>query len=95
MAAEIRSSPKEIENGWEFEVEIEENGSKTNHKVTVNRDFYQKITQGKIPPETLVKKSFEFLLEREPAESILSEFNLEQISAYFPEYEGEITSKLF
>ena len=34
----------------------------------------------------LIKKSFEFLLERESNESILREFNLETIETYFPEY---------
>ena len=92
--AEIEVKGRKTENGWEFEVEVKEGNTKTRHKVRVNRSFYQKITQAKTPPETLVKKSFEFLLEREPAESILPEFNLEQISGYFPEYQEEIVSKL-
>jgi hypothetical protein len=36
--------------------------------------------------ELLVEKSFEFLLEREPKESILSEFGIMVIAKYFPEY---------
>ena len=38
----------------------------------------------------LIKKSFEFLLERESKESILSSFDLPVISRYFPEYERVI-----
>ena len=38
----------------------------------------------------LIKKSFEFLLERESKESILRKFNLKVINQYFPEYEQEI-----
>jgi hypothetical protein len=37
-----------------------------------------------------VKRSFQFLLEREPKESILAEFDLRVIGRYFEEYESEI-----
>jgi hypothetical protein len=39
-----------------------------------------------------VKRSFEFLLEREPNTSILPEFDLSVIQRYFPEYERTIRS---
>ena len=52
--------------------------------------YYNKLTQGRITEEELIKKSFEFLLKREPKESILSRFYLKVISRYFPEYENEI-----
>jgi hypothetical protein len=41
-----------------------------------------------------VRRSFEFLLEREPKESILARFDLSVISRYFPEYEDEIKRRL-
>lgn len=37
--------------------------------------------------EDLVRRSFEFLLEREPPESILGSFDLSVIGRYFPEYD--------
>ena len=58
--------------------------------VELENDYWQKLTQGKIEPEALVRKSFEFLLAREPKESILRSFNLKEINTYFPEYEEEI-----
>jgi hypothetical protein len=36
--------------------------------------------------EELLEASFEFLLEREPASSILARFALPVIERYFPEY---------
>ena len=36
--------------------------------------------------EDLVRRSFEFLLEREPPQSILRKFGLADIERYFPEY---------
>ena len=44
--------------------------------------------------EPLLHHSFEFLLEREPKESILRRFDLPLIGHYFPEYEREIRSRL-
>ena len=37
--------------------------------------------------EELVTRSFDFLLEREPASSILKSFELSVIGRYFPEYD--------
>ena len=75
-----------------YRVEVIEEDSKTTHKVELNRDDYQNFTDGKIPPEELVQCSFEYLLDREPKESILSSFNVSVISHYFPEYAREIIS---
>jgi len=77
-------------NGQQFLVTIEERGSTTEHTVTLDDGYYQNLTDGKITREELIKKSFEFLLEREFKESILSEFNLRVIRNYFPEFEEEL-----
>jgi hypothetical protein len=77
-------------NGDEFEVTVEEGGSSTSHTVTVDDDYHRKLTGGEISKEELVRRSFEFLLEREPKESILSRFNLKVITRYFPSYGTEI-----
>jgi hypothetical protein len=42
-------------------------------------------------PEDLVRRSFTFLLDREPKEFILGRFDLPLIGRYFPEFEREIT----
>jgi hypothetical protein len=73
-----------------FKVEVKEGDSKTEHLVEVSLDYYNLLGEGKITIEELVEKSFRFLLERETKESILTKFNLKQISYYFPEYEKNI-----
>ena len=75
-----------------YRVEVIEEDSKTTHKVELNRKDYQNFTDGKNAPEELVQCSFEYLLDREPKESILSSFNVSVISHYFPEYAREIIS---
>ena len=72
-----------------YEVTVRE-ATTTTHMVTVSQDYYQKLTGGKITPETLIEKSFEFLLERESNTMILSRFDLPVIGDYFPEYENTI-----
>lgn len=68
--------------------------STTVHVVKLGHDDYQRLTAGKVTPEKLIEKSFEFLLERESNTSILSRFELPVIGRYFPEYEKTIV-KLF
>lgn len=75
-------------------VTVTEGGNSTTHRITVDKTDYQRLTDGKVPPERLVEASFEFLLEREPKESILRSFNLMTIQNYFPEYESQIGNRL-
>ena len=75
-----------------FEVEIVEETS-TKHTVTVKDEDHLRLTNNKISKEELIKKSFEFLLKREPKESIFSSFDITVISKYFPEYEKEISQR--
>ncbi len=73
-----------------FCVTVGEGNSQSTHRVTVTADDYEKLTGGKVSIEGLIRQSFEFLLEREPKESILKEFELPLIGRYFPEYETSI-----
>lgn len=73
-------------DGWEFAVRIGE----TDFRVTLKKQYWQKLTSEKIPPEDLVKRSFQFLLNREPEESILRSFDLSVIKSYFSDYEQQI-----
>jgi hypothetical protein len=81
-------------NGEKFEVTVSEQNSSTIHTVTLEDDYYQALTDGKITEEDFVKKCFEFLLEREGKESILSSFNVKVIKSYFPEFEQQIKGKI-
>jgi len=80
-------------DGTTFEV-IVEAGTTTTHNVTLKQSYYEKLTQKRVTPEVLVKKSFEFLLARESNTSILRSFDLPVIGQYFPEYESVIKGML-
>ena len=79
---------------YEVVVEGAETVSETRHRVKLRPEYYQKLCGGTITHEWLIIQSFKFLLEREPNTSILSEFDLEDINRYFPEFEEALTAKL-
>ena len=54
--------------------------------------IHQYLTGGEVSKTQLLKKSFEFLLEREPNTSILTNFEIQLISNYFSDYENYISS---
>ena len=78
----------------EFDVRLHERGGDTSHRVTVPEDLIEELQLPEDDLETVVRESFEFLLEREPASSIMSEFSLDVISGYFPEYPQELSRRL-
>ena len=76
-----------------FAVSIE-SSINSNHIVTLNDDIHNEMTKGYKSKEELIFFSFKFLLKRENNTSILSNFNLEIIQNYFPEYKNEIQNWL-
>ena len=76
-----------------YRVTVEEQGSRSVHDVTATADDVERYAPG-VAPERVVEASFEFLLEREPKEAILSQFALPVIERYFPEYPHRIREKL-
>jgi hypothetical protein len=80
------------ENRWL--VRVREGATSTEHEVTVTPDHLIRYAGPGMSPERLLEVSFEFLLEREPKESILSTFDLSVIERYFPEYLRKIRATL-
>jgi hypothetical protein len=78
----------------EFRVRVIEGASESTHRVTLRPGDYNRLAAGKIEPKELVRRSFEFLLENESKESILSRFDLSVIGRYFPQFEREIKRRL-
>ncbi|MGH9355173.1 MAG: hypothetical protein ACRD10_03500 [Terriglobia bacterium] len=76
-----------------FRITVTEGGGQSSHVVTLKPEYHRKLTAGKISAEELVRRSFEFLLEREPKDSILANFDLPVIGRYFPEYETEMRKR--
>jgi hypothetical protein len=78
-------------NPLEFEVIVRVGGhGETRHHVTMARDICDRLTMGTRKPERCIEAAFQFLLDREPQESILQRFDITVISLYFPEFEREL-----
>jgi hypothetical protein len=85
MAVEVRCL--EEGKGYRCLVTVLEGGSSTRHTVKVSESEFDRWARGR-SAEQLVRDSFDFLLKREPKESILRDFDLSLIKRYFPEYDG-------
>jgi len=80
--AEIEVRPLSAET---FEVVIDEGGSSSTHLVTATKKHVELLCAD-CEPEHIVAASMQFLLDREPKESIMSQFDLDVIATYFPDY---------
>ena len=78
----------------EYGVEVEEGNEVTGHKVRLNPTFLDDLLLSGVDGEQIVRQTIDFLLEREPATSILPEFSLEDVSRYFPEFPEELQRRL-
>jgi hypothetical protein len=81
--------------GWACEVRLSDAGRVVGrHDVRVSRAELASLAPGAPEPVELVRRSFEFLLERESPASILRSFDLSTIARYFPDYPMEIARRL-
>jgi len=80
-----------------FGVVTTEGQTTTTHRVIVSDQILGSLDadmDDTAAQEALVRESVKFLLEREPAEEILDEFSLDEITNYFPEYPDEIRARM-
>lgn len=84
----------EATDGFAFDVTVREEDGSTRHRVTMSESSYRELAAGKASPERMIEAAFEFLLEREPKEAILSHFDVTVISRYFPSFGKEIAGYL-
>jgi hypothetical protein len=80
--------------GWVCDVAVEHEGERSRHLVTVSASDLRRWGrgEGEMAVEDLVRRSFAFLLEREPLSAILRRFDLSVIGRYFPDYDQQLKS---
>jgi hypothetical protein len=74
---------------WLCDVTVDQSGRRTRHAVTVRRADLERWAGGteREDVESLIARSFDFLLEREPPSAILATFELSVIQRYFADYD--------
>ena len=80
--------------GFACDVMVGTDAAATRHTVSVGQSDLARLAPGHYDPEELVAASFAFLLEREPRESILRQFELPVIERYFPGFEAQIRRQM-
>jgi len=77
--------------GWQCRVALD---GRFDFDVQVSGAELGRYGPGEVEPSPLVEESFRFLLEREPASSIMTRFSVSVIERYFPEYPAEIQRRM-
>ncbi|HKO33820.1 MAG TPA: hypothetical protein VJY85_08755 [Candidatus Limnocylindria bacterium] len=80
--------------GFICAVTVGDDPAATHHQVDVEAADLERLHPGAADPEALVRAAFDFLLKREPRESILRRFDLPVIGRYFPGWELEVARRL-
>lgn len=88
----VRCQPNQA--GWTCVVTVGDDAAATHHEVEVTASELERLHPGARGPEALVDAAFDFLLAREPRDSILRRFELPVIGRYFPEWETEVRTRL-
>jgi hypothetical protein len=91
--SEIAVECSPVDGGWIARITVTDKRSSRDFEVGVSEAELARFEPGAAGPTDLVRRSFEFLLAREPKESILPSFGLSTILRYFPEFEREIARR--
>jgi hypothetical protein len=83
----IEVSCRPAGEGYDCAVTVREEQGSTHHQVRVTSADLGRWGRGR-SADDLVRDSFDFLLQREPKESILRQFDLSVIKRYFPDFDG-------
>jgi hypothetical protein len=76
---------------WRCDVGLADAGTiVSRHNVRVSKLDLRRLAPDESEPDELVRRSFRFLLQREPPSMILRSFDLSDIARYFPEFEREL-----
>lgn len=77
-----------------YGVQVSEGDVTTSHRVTVADDLLDDLGLSGVDPELVVRETIGFLLDREPATSILEEFSLDRVPGFFPDFYDELRARL-
>jgi hypothetical protein len=77
-----------------FRAEVTEGRLTTSHRIIVTDAVLDDAGIAGADHERVVQETMRFLLEREPATSILPDFSLEDVPRFFPEFYEELRLRL-
>ena len=75
-------------------VQVTSDSRLLSYVVTVPSGVVDRLGLGDVETVEIVRETFRFLLEREPATSIMKEFSLDVVPTYFPEFYDALVTRL-
>lgn len=63
--------------------------------VKLNQAQWEELTQKKYPPETLIKRTFQFLLQNNSKYTLKRTFHIYEVQEQFPEYQELMRKRIF
>jgi hypothetical protein len=75
-------------------VVVGDDAAATRHHVAFDASQLARPATADTAPEELIRAAFDYLLDHEPREQILREFELDVIGRYFPDWEGAVRAQL-
>ena len=81
-------------SSWLYAVRVFEGGRTHEYDVTLSFADYDLWSRGRVAPSRVVEAAFEYLLDQEPASSIMSRFDCSVIRRYFPGVDQELPTRL-
>lgn len=93
--ADIEIGPEtEHDNHWSYTVSVFDGGRKHDYAVTLSFQDYDLWSRGRVAPSRVIEQAFVFLLQNEPASSIMNKFDCSVIRRYFPQVDKELPGLL-
>jgi hypothetical protein len=75
-------------------VQVGENSELLSYVVTVPAGLADSLGLGDVEETELVRAAFVFLLDHEPASSIMKQFSLDVVPTYFPDFYEDLVATL-
>ncbi len=79
---------------WQYRVRVFDLGRTHEHDVTLSFQDYDLWCRGRVSPSRVVEAAFKYLLDHEPASSILPRFDCSVIRRYFPAVDKELPGRI-
>lgn len=79
---------------WSYDVRVFADGRLHEYEVTLSFQDYDLWSRGRVAPSRVVEAAFSFLLNNEPASSIMNKFDCSVIRRYFPQVDKQLPGML-
>ncbi len=77
-----------------FNVTVADTAGKTHHRVTMNDDTYQRLTNGTVSPQLCIEAVFRFLIEREAKTDLMASFDVNVLQMSYASFERDLHNYL-